>query len=224
MKTIKLFVFVIISITMVTKSFSQQVKVYGTITDAANGERLTGATVQNLVTKQGSSSNEYGYFIFSCEKARMTEILFSFIGYTSQIVKLNINSDTSLSIKLVPGSVLSQVEILGNATTSIKRNETGVLRIPMNQLKSIPMPGAETDILKAYQLMPGVKQGNEGNSSMFVRGGSPEQNLIVIDDIPLYYVNHLGGFVSIFNADAIQSAELYKSGFPSGLEAGFHRL
>lgn len=215
MKTIKLFVFVIISITMVTKSFSQQVKVYGTITDAANGERLTGATVQNLVTKQGSSSNEYGYFILSCEKARMTEILFSFIGYTSQIVKLNINSDTSLSIKLVPGSVLSQVEILGNATTSIKRNETGVLRIPMNQLKSIPMPGAETDILKAYQLMPGVKQGNEGNSSMFVRGGSPEQNLIVIDDIPLYYVNHLGGFVSIFNADAIQSAELYKSGFPS---------
>lgn len=199
----------------IPKAYSQQVKVYGIVSDSLSGERLTGANVVNLKTNRGTITNEYGYFSISCDKSIMCEISFSFVGYKTQILKFISSNDSALKIDLAQGSQLMGVEIIGRVPEILRKNETGVLRIPINQIKTIPMPGAESDILKAYQMMPGVKQGNEGSSSMLVRGGSPEQNLIVIDDVPLYYVNHLGGFVSVFNTDAIQSAELYKGGFPA---------
>lgn len=214
MKTGKILIIITCISLFIPKVYSQQVKVYGIVSDSLSGERLTGATVVNLKTNKGTTTNEYGYFSISCDKLMMCKISFSFIGYKTQILKFTSYNDSSLKIDLAPGSQLKGVEIVERASEILRKNETGVLRIPINQIKSIPMPGAESDILKAYQMMPGVKQGNEGSSSMLVRGGSPEQNLIVIDDVPLYYVNHLGGFVSVFNTDAIQSAELYKGGFP----------
>lgn len=209
-----LFIITFISL-LVPKVYSQQVKVYGIISDSISGEKLTGANVINLKTHKGTTTNEYGYFSISFDKLMMCEISFSFIGYKTQVLKFKLLNDSILKINLAPGNQLKGVEIIVRAAEVLRKNETGVLRIPINQIKTIPMPGAESDILKAYQLMPGVKQGNEGSSSMLVRGGSPEQNLIVIDDVPLYYVNHLGGFVSVFNTDALQSAELYKGGFPA---------
>lgn len=194
--------------------YSQHVKVYGIISDSITGEKLTGANVIDLETRKGTITNEYGYFSISCDKSKLSEIAFSFIGYKTRVLKFSILTDTSLKIALSPGNQLKGVEITERAEIN-RKNETGILRVPSNQIKSIPMPGSESDILKVFQMMPGVKQGNEGTSSMLVRGGNPEQNLIIIDDVPLYYVNHLGGFVSVFNTDALQSAELHKGGFPA---------
>jgi len=215
MNTVKILIIITFISLLVPKVYSQQMKVYGIVSDSLSGERLTGATVLNIKTHKGTTTNEYGYFSISCDKLMMYEISFSFIGYKTQILKFKSSNDSSLKIDLAPGSQLKGVEIVERSAEILRKNETSVLRIPINQIKSIPMPGAESDILKAYQMMPGVKQGNEGSSGLLVRGGSPEQNLMVIDDVPLYYVNHLGGFVSVFNTDAIQSAELYKGGFPS---------
>ncbi len=90
-----------------------------------------------------------------------------------------------------------------------------IVSIPIKQVKLLPSLGGESDVLKAIQLMPGVQSGNEGTSGLYVRGGSPDQNLMVLDDVPLYYVNHLGGLVSIFNTDAISNINLIKGGFPA---------
>ncbi len=90
-----------------------------------------------------------------------------------------------------------------------------LFQIPVGQIKQIPALLGESDILRAFQLMPGVFIGKEGTSGLFVRGGSQDQNLILLDDIPLYYVNHIGGYVSIFNPDAIKTVDLYKGGFPA---------
>ena len=91
----------------------------------------------------------------------------------------------------------------------------GTIDVPLKQLQAMPSLGGEKDILKALQLMPGVKFGDEGKSGLYVRGGSPDENLVLLDDVPLYSVNHLGGYVSIFNTDAINSIKMYKGSFPA---------
>ena len=90
-----------------------------------------------------------------------------------------------------------------------------IVSVPISKVTVMPSLGGESDLLKSLQLMPGVQSGNEASSGLYVRGGSPDQNLMVIDDVPIYYVNHLGGFVSTFNSDAINSMKLVKGGFPA---------
>lgn len=112
--------------------------------------------------------------------------------------------------------MLNEVVISATQDKPIEqKTEMSVVSIPIKQVKLLPYLGGESDVLKAIQLMPGVQSGNEGTSGLYVRGGSPDQNLIVLDDVPLYYVNHLGGLVSIFNTDAISNITLIKGGFPA---------
>lgn len=204
---------IIISITII-RSVAGQVSVSGYVTDAQNGERLAGATIYDMNTHNGVAANGYGFFSIRVVSLETARLRVSFVGYHSLDVLLNSIKDTLIDVRLVAGHELAEVKITAYRPIE-ERNEMGVLSLSMQNVKRLPAIGGEADLMKSLQLMPGVSQGNELSAGLYVRGGSPDQNLMIIDDVPVYYVNHMGGFVSTFNADAINSVTLIKGGFPA---------
>jgi hypothetical protein len=198
-------------------AFGQNVTISGYVIDAQNNERIMDAYVIELNSGMTEITNAYGFFSIRLKKSNKPyRLIFSNISYKTDTLRFSVLKDTLINVKLMPGKMLAEVNIRANKTIPIeKRNEMGVLNIPMKQIDMLPALGGERDIIKAYQLMPGVQSGNEGSSSLLVRGGSNDQNLILIDDVPVYYINHLGGFVSVFNNNAIKTTRLYKGGFPA---------
>lgn len=194
-----------------------QTSLSGYVTDAKSGERLIGAHVWEPIIKQGQVTNGYGYFTMTLPKnTSQVSLHVSYIGYKKSELPLTLQHDTVLTIALESDNVLGEVEVTATMEQPIQQRENiSLISIPTRDIAMLPALGGERDILKAYQLMPGVQAGNEGSSGLYVRGGSPDQNLMLLDDAPLYYVNHLGGFTSIFNNDAINSSKLYKGGFPA---------
>ena len=192
--------------------------IQGRVIDDATGEHLIGASVYDPVSGSGVISNPYGYFNISVPPNDGLTLVVSFLGYTSREVVVNpLTTNTPLIVRLSMDQVdLEEIELVAEQYIPInERNEIGTLRLKAAQIEHLPALGGEVDLFKALQLLPGVHSGNEGGSGLYVRGGSPDQNLILLDDVPLYYVNHLGGFVSIFNNDAINSVELRKGGIPA---------
>lgn len=187
-------------------------KVSGFITDAQTGEPLIGAHVYCPESMRGTTSNVFGYYVINIEEN--AELHFSYLGYTKTSVQLILRSDTVINVQLQQGIQLNEVSILAEKRIE-ERPEISTFKISMKDVKRLPALGGEVDLIKAMQLLPGVSQGNEGSSGMYVRGGSPDQNLMLLDDVPLYSVNHLGGFVSTFNPDAINNVTLIKGGFPA---------
>lgn len=190
---------------------AQSINLNGYVSDAQTGEAIIGA---NLISKEKSSgavSNSYGYFNLTLSSGSSTVII-SHIGYVS--LTLDVTGDTTLNIKLSPAvRELSEVQI--KAKSSLSRSTAGYLSIPVNRLKAIPILFGEADIIKALALTPGVTTGNEGTTGLLVRGGTPDQNLILLDDAPVYNTAHLFGIVSVFNTDAVKNVEMYKGGFPA---------
>jgi len=190
-----------------------QVTISGYVSDSATGERLPGVTVIDMNTRSGTISNAFGFFSLVTKPAANIIVRFSYVGYKT--IKLTISArDTMLNIALLPGVNLEEVQVSAEKPVE-DRTEIGTITIPVNEIKRLPALGGEPDIMKALQLLPGVQSGNEGSNGLYVRGGSPDQNLILLDDVPLYYINHLGGFVSTFNPDAISKVTLTKGGFPA---------
>jgi hypothetical protein len=187
------------------------------VSDANTGERLVGANIYSAYSRKGTTTNGYGFYSLIIPKCDSAYLEFSYIGYSSFIVALDtVSPKEFLNINLVSGNILQEVEIKADSQKEIILNPTmSLINLPVSQIKSLPFIAGETDIMKAMQLMPGVQSGNEGSSELYVRGGSPDQNLILLDDVPLYYLNHLGGFVSVFNTDAISNVNLIKGGFPA---------
>lgn len=196
---------------------AQKIHLSGYISDAQNNERIINAYVIEKNNQLAAISNDYGFFSLALPLTNKAYCLVvSNIAYKADTLWLTVSADTSLQIKLQPGRFLAEVEVSGSKPEPIaKRNEISTVSVPMRQIELLPAFGGERDIIKAYQLMPGVQSGNEGSSGLHVRGGSPDQNLILIDGAPVYYVNHLAGFVSVFNNDALKSTKLYKGGFPA---------
>ncbi len=206
--------FIILILTFLQFSLSAQtVTISGFVTDAETGEQIINA----LVIEKGSSvsavSNNFGWFSLKINKKDTIALIVSSIAYISTELKVS-NFSEILHIKLTFDNQIEEITIIGEIPVE-QRIEIGTLEIPINQLNNIPVIGAEADIMKVYQLMPGIQSGNEGSSGLYVRGGSPDENLILLDDVPLYYVNHLGGFVSVFNTDALKNVNLIKGGFPA---------
>ncbi len=196
---------------------AQERKISGYVYDALSHERLIGAHVWQKPGKVGTVTNAYGYFVFELNTLAEFEqaLSVSYVGYESVKVPVAL-SDTVLHISLKTSNELKTVTVVAKRENPIeKRNQISTISIAAKDLELLPTMGGERDVLKAYQLMPGVQTGNEGFSALYVRGGSPDQNLILLDDVPLYYVNHLGGFTGIFNSDAINSTQLIKGGFPA---------
>ncbi|MGF7140854.1 TonB-dependent receptor [Roseimarinus sediminis] len=190
-----------------------KVHINGLIADAVTGEVLINASIYNKTSKTACLSNAFGYYNLSVEKGVPVEIVISYMGYSEQQVFSSFKSDTSINFHLSPDNhQLEEVKVHAN---KVNNRELGIMRMTNTQINSVPALGGEGDVLKAYQSMPGIAVGAEGRSDIYVRGGGHDQNLFILDDIPLYYINHLGGFVSVFNSDVIKDSKIIKGGFPA---------
>lgn len=192
----------------------QKFTLSGIIKSKAKGETLIGASVR--VGNNGTVSNEYGFFSLTLEKGSYT-VEFSAVGLQSQQQEIVLDKDITLNIQL--GDEVKNLEgVVVSAQSrgrSISSPQMGIERVSTKEIKNIPVLFGERDILKTIQLLPGIKSAGDGNSGFFVRGGAADQNLILLDEAPVYNASHLLGFFSTFNSDAIKDITVYKGGMPA---------
>ena len=187
----------------------------GYIMDKESSETLIGATVYCQSAGLGTTTNEYGFYSLTLP-AGTYEIAFSYVGYATTIEQIAVTKTLEHSVLLSLGNTLQEVVVVENerayrhAETKMSSNT-----ISLEKVKSMPALMGERDVLKIIQLMPGVQSGSEGTTGLYVRGGGPDQNLMLLDGVPVYNASHLFGFMSTFNGDAIKSVELIKGGFPA---------
>lgn len=208
-------VYILLFIVAFHSGSAQKFTISGTIKDENTGENLIGASIYNLKTQQGTTSNTYGFFSLTQPKDSAF-LRISYVGYEPALFKIALHKDTVLTIGLTSGTTLKEVVISGTSEDRIQETtRMSTIDVPIHQIKSMPALMGETDVLKVLQLLPGVQGGTEGSSGLYVRGGGPDQNLILLDGVPVYNASHLFGFISVFNADAINHVELIKGGFPA---------
>lgn len=202
---------------VVLKKKPRQRIVRGFIRDADTFEALVGASVYDPDTRQGLPSNSEGYFDLSVSPGPHT-LYFSYIGYRSHPVSLSASErDTVLDIRLVSNASLQEIVITpsGMDDEAVRSLAMGTIRVNRQVLRELPVLLGEADLVKTLQLTPGVASGTEGMSSLFVRGGSADENLFLLDGNPVYSVGHLGGIFSAFNPESVQEMSFYKAGFPA---------
>lgn len=193
----------------------EEATISGYITDLESGEGLIGANIYLNDSNTGTITNSFGYFSLTLPIGPK-ELNASYIGFQNQLIKLDLNKDTILDISLSSSIAMEVVEITAASSKKIEdETQMSTIEVPILQIKKIPALLGEVDVLKALQLLPGVQSGGEGQSGLYVRGGSPDQNLILLDGTPVYNASHLFGFFSVFNADAIKDVKLIKGGFPA---------
>ncbi len=195
-------------------AMGQNFTVSGTVTDARSGETLIGATVVDARSGKGAVSNPYGHYSLTLRKDSV-DIKVQYVGYEPQFFRFALASNREINVRLVPSVQLNEVTITAERTGDTRSSQMSATQMTMEKIKSVPVLFGEADIIKALQLMPGVQSGSEGNSGMYVRGGGPDENLFLLDGVPLYNVSHLGGFFSAFNTDAVKNVTLYKGSFPA---------
>ncbi|MDP4210082.1 MAG: TonB-dependent receptor [Bacteroidota bacterium] len=195
---------------------STRVTLSGYVKDAENGEALIGVTVYLKEQKTGASTNLYGFYSLSLQPGKY-KISYSFIGYTTLEKEVDLKSNVTLNIDLLPfKQTLKEVVVSSQRPdVNIRQPEMSVNRLDMKTIRQIPALMGEVDLLKAIQLLPGVQAAAEGSSAFNVRGGSADQNLIVLDEATVYNASHLMGFFSVFNNDAIKDLKLYKGDIPA---------
>ncbi len=197
--------------------FAQQKHtVSGTIKDQQTGETLIGASISLVGNPEsGSVSNHYGFYSVSAPENNYT-LVASFSGYKDDSIKISLQHDQMLIIQLVPQSTkMQEIVITARKGDNITQTLPGVQKISINEIKNVPVIFGEKDILKTIQLLPGIKSGGDGSAGFFVRGGSADQNLILLDEATVYNASHLLGFFSTFNSDAIKDVTVYKGDMPA---------
>ena len=195
------------------KSFT----ISGYVREKGSLEQLIGVNIYVPTTNFRTATNTYGFYSLTLPAKDSVVLVFSFVGYERVIKKIALTKNLEVNITLASTNQLQEVVV------SSKRQEERVsesvqmskIDIPINQIKKIPAFLGEKDVLRILQLMPGVQKGSEGQTGIYVRGGGPDQNLIILDDAIVYNANHLFGFFSVFNGDALKSVELTKGGFPA---------
>jgi len=195
--------------------FAQKKTISGYVSDGKTQEKIIGAIIYDAKTKLGTITNNFGFYSLTLPSDSVN-LLISYIGFTPQYLSFLLNKDVPLNIDLILSNQLQTIEILADENERIEeRTRMSTINIPIEQIKKVPALLGEVDVLKVLQLLPGVKSGGEGSSGLYVRGGGPDQNLILLDGAPIYNASHLFGFFSTFNADAIKNVELTKGGFPA---------
>lgn len=191
----------------------------GYVKDSLSGESIIGATV-SVASAGGAArsvmSNQYGFYSLTLDKGTYT-ISVSHISYLGKTVQLTLDSNQAINFDLYSkSSAISEVVVYSKRRDgNVKNAQMGKVDLSMNQIRNIPAFLGEVDLLKAIQLLPGVRNAGEGNAGFYVRGGGPDQNLIMLDDAVVYNTGHLFGFFSIFNSDAIKNVSLIKGGMPA---------
>jgi hypothetical protein len=198
-----------------TYSLSQNYTISGHIIDSKSGETLINSSVFDSNSHKGSVTNSYGFYSLTIPKGAVN-LIYSYVGFAQQKRMFKLSKDTVINISMSESIELSEVTVYGNRKNlGVQGSQMSAIDIPISQIKSVPTLFGETDVLKALQLLPGVKAGTEGSAGFYVRGGGPDENLILLDGVPVYNVNHMFGFFSVFNADAIKNVTLYKGSFPA---------
>jgi hypothetical protein len=188
----------------------------GHIIDAESGEELIGANVYIRELGSGTVSNAYGFYSLTLGEGSYT-LGFSFVGYQTQEYNLSIERDIVKNIELQPSAAqLEEVTVSAERRNdNITSLEMGTTKLPIQSIRQIPAFMGEVDVIKAIQLLPGVQTASEGSSGFSVRGGSIDQNLILLDEATVYNASHLLGFFSVFNNDAVKDVKLYKGDIPA---------
>ncbi len=194
----------------------------GYVRDAATGENLIGAAVARPATRQGAVTNTFGFYSLTLPASATdsAELIVSCIGYDVVRYKVALSRSQALNFRPRPSAqVLETAVVTGSRDQADGRiaetTRMGTINVPIAQLKQVPALLGERDVLRVLQLLPGVQSGGEGQTGLYVRGGSPDQNLVLLDGTPVYNAAHLFGFFSVFNADALNNIELIKGGFPA---------
>jgi hypothetical protein len=194
----------------------EKVTLNGYVRDVSNGEELIGVTVYIPKMSAGTVTNPYGFYSLTLPKGTY-EIQFSYVGYAAQTVTVDLQGDVERNVDM-----LSETTVMQEVTVTDKRVDENVVSLQMskntldmNRVRKLPALFGEVDIIKNIQMLPGVISAGEGTSTFYVRGGSADQNLILIDEAPIYDPSHLFGLFSVFNADVIKDSELYKGGIPA---------
>ncbi|HEY1871811.1 MAG TPA: TonB-dependent receptor [Chitinophagaceae bacterium] len=195
-------------------SSAKKFTISGTIKSKLKGETIIGASIR--VGNIGTTSNEYGFYSLTLEKGNYT-IEFSAVGMQTKADTIILDKNIELNIFLEDEvkSLAAVVVTSQSKTRSISSPQMGVEKLSVTEIKDIPVLLGEKDILKTIQLLPGIKSAGEGNSGFYVRGGASDQNLILLDEAPVYNASHLLGFFSTFNSDAIKDMTVYKTGMPA---------
>jgi len=199
-----------------TANAQDKFTVSGYAKDAKNGEALIGVTVYKKNSQIGTSTNEYGFYSLTLPKGQDT-IVFSFVGYKTVIKPVNLTSNLTVSTEIAEeGKELEEVVISSEREDkNIKSMEMSVAKLDIKQIQKMPALLGEVDVIKSIQLLPGVTTVGEGASGFNVRGGNIDQNLVLMDEAPVYNSSHLFGFFSIFNPDAVKDVKLLKGGIPA---------
>lgn len=192
------------------------ITISGFVKDALSGESLIGANIYVADGNKNVISNNYGFFSLSVKSGNI-KIVVSYVGYKTLIYEVDADSDKRLELELFPAEKLAEevIVVAKKRENNVKTAQMGKITLPVEQIKSIPAFLGEVDILKAIQFVPGVRNAGEGSSGFYVRGGGPDQNLILLDDAIVYNSGHLFGFFSIFNSDALKNVSLIKGGMPA---------
>lgn len=188
--------------------------VVGYVKDSKSGKRLTGVKIYSKQPKKVTETDTLGHFSLLVDE-KVKQIFVSYSGYHKQEINLNNTSNEPLNIHLIATkNELKEISVKAKKENEkVQSTEIGQIHIPIKSIANIPVMGGERDIVKVLQLMPGIKRGNDGSTGMLVRGGNNDQNLILIDDAPVYNASHLLGFFSIFNSDALKEVNMQKGGF-----------
>ena len=214
MRTACSILFCLLAVTL--PATAQKVIVSGYVTDAGSGERMIDATVYEKASYAGTTTNNYGFFSLPLPPGK-AEIIVSYLGYDALTADVNLTRDTVMNFSLtMSSSEIDAVTITATGRQSkVESAQMSMIDIPVEKFLRLPVIFGEADVLKVIQLLPGVQSGTEGSTGIYVRGGGPDQNLFLLDGVPVYNASHLFGFMSVFNPDAMKSVQLYKGGFPA---------
>lgn len=187
----------------------------GYISDKTSGERLIGTNIYEIESLIGTITNNYGFYSLSLPKGPVW-VMVSYLGYKSVLLDFDLVKDTTISFVLEPSSSeIEEITIIATNRSNLETTQMSMIDIPVEKFKNLPVLLGEADVMKIIQLLPGVQSGTEGSTGIYVRGGGPDQNLFLLDGVPVYNASHLFGFFSVFNPDAVKSVQLYKGGFPA---------
>lgn len=192
-----------------------RVTISGYITDSESSEVLIGANIYDRISGAGTATNEFGFYSLSLPPGEV-DLRFSYAGYETENLKIDMLQNEKKNVRLKTHLMLEEVVVHGDKSeTGISSTQMGALNVPLDILKNTPSLLGEADVMKTIQMLPGVQAGTEGSAGVYVRGGGPDENLILLDGIPLYNVDHIFGFFSVFTPEAVKKVSFFKGSFPA---------
>jgi outer membrane receptor protein involved in Fe transport len=191
-----------------TTSLMSQTRISGFVRDSLTREVLIGTHVIDSTTNRAVVTDNNGFFSISTIAGN--QLTFSFVGYQPKTIAIDKSESSMVGVFLSPGTDIDEVVV-----THTRRPAFSISSLSNLELQQIPSLGAKPDVMKSIQLLPGISSQYEGSSLISVRGGNPGENLYLFDNVAVIYVNHLGGFMSVFNPDMINNIDIYKGGFPA---------